>query len=162
MGLPVQAENVSIIATDDRNKPRLDECDKPVFEFMEDFDGTMGPTDKGRGFLVRDGVRITAFLPEGSCAALPYDPEECTAFCKDVCLRLVHLKPVPTDNADVQSLQLTDSVTGLSQTYLLDEFGKAVVVLPGGHFDGHFLDSNDVSVVLETVEFTTFQEHVTE
>lgn len=159
MGLPVHAENVSIVGSDDRNRPRLDECDRSAYDnwFMEDFDGTMGPKDKDQGFLVRDGVRVTGFLPEGSCTALPYDPEDCTAFCEGVCLRLVHLKPVTRENADIQSLQLTDSVTGLSQTYLLDQLGKAVVVLPGGHFVGHFLDSNDVSVVLETVKITAFQ-----
>lgn len=160
MGPPIRAENVTIIGSDDDNKPRLNDCDDSVYDnwFMEDFDGTLGPTDKGRGFLVRDGVQTTAFLPEGSCAALPYDPEACTAFCEDVCLRLVHIKPLAAGSTDAQSLQLTDSVTGLSQTYLLDQFGKAIVVLPDGHFDGDFLDSNNDSVVLDTVEITTFEE----
>lgn len=162
MGDPVRSENVTIIKSENKNRPRLNECHS-IFQnwFMEDYDGTLGPDSKGRGFLIRDNERTKAFLPENACEALSYDDSDCTAFCKDVCLRLVHLKPtgrVTLANTNIDRLQLTDLNTLQSKTYTIDDSGKAIVTLPGGQYDGEFLDSNGNPVTLDTVEILTFRE----
>lgn len=162
MGDPVRFENVTIINSEYKNRPRLHNCG-PNYQnwFVEDYDGTIGPDSKGRGFLIRDNDRTKAFMPESACEALSYDDSDCTAFCEDVCLRLVHLKPTGTvtiANTNIDKLQLTDVNTLQSKTYTLDRWGKAIVTLPGGHYDGEFLDSNGNPVTLDRVDILTFRE----
>ncbi len=162
MGDPVQADNVTIVNSLDKNRPRLDGCQNSAFAmwFMEDFDGTLGPPGQGPGFLVRDRPITTAFFPEDSCESLSYDSKDCTTFCKDVCLRLVHIQPtgsVTKSNSDIQKLQLTNPATSVTQSYNLNQHGKAVVLLPGGKYNGDFLDSGGNPVALDTVQIETFR-----
>ncbi len=161
MGDPVQAENVNFVNTSDKNRPRLNACGDEAYDmwFQEDFDETLGPTKKGQGFLVRERHVTTAFLPEGSCESLP-DFDSCTTFCEDVCLRLVHLKAtgsITYSNTDIQKLQLTNPTSGVSQSYGLNQWGKAVVLLPSGQYNGEFLDSAGNSVALDTVEIEAYR-----
>jgi hypothetical protein len=163
MGDPVQSDNVSIINSSESNKPKLEDCSASIVQnwFMEDFDATLGPETKGPGFLIRDHERTKAFLPEGSCEALTYDAEGCTAFCEGVCLRLVHLMPtgrVTIDNTAFDKLQLTDLTTGISETYTLNAMGEAILALPAGQYDGEFLDGDGNPLTVDTVDIEAFRE----
>lgn len=162
MSDPMQAENVSFVNTSDKNRPRLTGCTSFAVQMwhQEDFDGTLTPSANGPGFLVHDKPATTAFIPEGSCESLP-DFDSCTTFCKEVCLRIVHLKAtgsVTHSNTDIQKVQLTNPTTGVSQSYDIDKWGRAAVLLPSGQYTGEFLDSAGNSVAHDTVEIRAFRE----
>ena len=166
MGNPIQTKNVTVIASDYKNKPRLNGCDYKFKNWhMEDNDATLGPDNKGQGFLIRNNARMKAFLPEGSCEAPWYDGSTdsdgntCTAFCESVCLRLVHLKPTGSVTMDqTGKLKLTDLATEKFFTYTLNEYGKAIIVLPPGQYSGDFLDETGNSVTIDEVEIKTYEE----
>lgn len=166
MGNPVRTENVTVIASKYENKPRLNGCSWTFKNWhMEDYDATLGPDNKGQGFLIRNNARMKAFLPEDSCETLWNDTstdssgDTCTAFCEDVCLRLVHLKPTGSVTIDkTGKLELTDLATEKSFTYSLNKFGKAIVVLPPGQYSGDFLDETGNSVTIDEVEILTYDE----
>jgi len=158
MGDPLHLYNVTMEPYSEPAIPKIDECD-PIYRhfFMEDFDGTMTPSNMGPAFLIRDNDRMKAFLPEGSCTAAPNG--ECGAWCEGVCLRLVRLTPSGglNDVTDYKTLQLTETATGQSHDYSLDtEFIQ--VVLPGGQYSGQFLDDNGELLVDYDVEVEVFAE----
>jgi len=165
MGDPLQAYNVTIETNGDEGaKPKLDDCSSKTRNwFLEDFDATLGPDSKGPGFLVRDHARTRAFLPpDGSCEALPYDDDEgCTAYCENVCLRLVRLAPAGrfVDTENYKDLKLTNVATGAYHSYPLQDDGfAAMVVLPPGQYDGEFLDEDGISLPVDEVEIQAFRE----
>jgi hypothetical protein len=77
MGDPIHAYNVTMENCDDNSIPKLSECG-PRYQnfFIEDFDGTLGPTAMGPGFFIRANDRVKVFLPERSCAAMTNGDEE--------------------------------------------------------------------------------------
>ena len=163
MGNPVRANNMTVINSEYKNKPRLNGCSSNAMKnwHMEDYDGSVGPDVTGPGFLIRDNARMKAFLPENTCEPLWYDGSGCTAFCEGACLRLVHLMPtgrVTKGNTDIDRLELTDDNTGKSYKFTTNEYGKAIVVLPAGQYSGEFLDTNGIPVTIDTVEIKTYDE----
>jgi len=95
MGDRTESTDVVIVnSIDEGAKSKLDSCEsKHQNWFFEDYDASLGPSDKGRGFIIRYDVRTKAFLPDSSCEAMPHGKSGCAVFGEDVCLQLVHLQP---------------------------------------------------------------------
>lgn len=157
MGDPVESTGVTITNSDESSKPIFG-CD-PIFQnvFMEDFDGSLGPSGKGAGFIIRNNDRMKAFLPTSSCEVLPYDEESCSSFCENVCLRLVHLQPFwESGTSDFVRLVLTNQ-DGRSHSYPMHSDGVAIVVLPAGQYHAEFFDGHDKLKEVDDVTVETFR-----
>jgi len=144
-------------STGETNRPGLDCSDEYSHNwFMEDEEGTIGPSGKGAGFIIKDNDQMKAFFSPDTCETIPYN--DCTTMCKNVCLRLVHIQP--KGDGPFHSLKLTDQDTSTSFTYELnadDPKDKAVLVAPKGNYKGDFQDENGDWVVASNVIVSTFR-----
>ena len=160
MGDPTKMTNITFSGTTlESNRPTLScGADHSQNWFMEDAEGTLGPDDKGPGFIIRDNAQMKAFL--NGCEALPYS--SCTAICPGACLRLVHIMPVGA--GPFHSLTLTDQATQTTFEYTVDYIGstagKAVLVLPKATYHGVFKDDDGNSITASSVEIETFAEPI--
>jgi len=94
MGDPAHLYGVTLENCHEDSVPRLGECGYEYRNFfMEDFDGTLAPTNMGSGFYLRDHELTKAFLPDDSCTPMETSKTGCLAYCEGVCLRLVYLSP---------------------------------------------------------------------
>ena len=99
MGDAVEIKGAKVVNVWEKNKPSFN-CQYELRDnFLEDFDGVLGPSGKGRGYIVRNRQTTTAFLPPDACTPLWYSGSnneggECSAFCEgSFCLRLIRFMP---------------------------------------------------------------------
>lgn len=155
MGDPLVATNVQYINSVDSAKPSS-YCKENFF--MEDFDASIGPSGKAPGFILRDTNRMKAFLPPGVCETISYST--CGAYCENVCVRLVHIKPIVSSGGAFHSMTLTNE-NGVSYTYTLEtgsyNYGVGMVVLPKAQYHVEFADVNGISVLAQSVEVEAFR-----
>eukprot|EP00957_Ditylum_brightwellii_P112272 8559916-Ditylum_brightwellii.AAC.1 len=152
MGDPVTAVNVSIVNSDMNARPSFG-CGLSYSKnvFMEDINGTLGPDGKGPGFIIRDNPQMKAFLSPEQCQTMSYGGG-CSAFCKNVCLRMVRIIP----SGGASALDLSNGETAYS--FSTNHYGAFQLVLPNGNYHGNFFDSNGNEIVQHTVDVTTYRQ----
>ena len=102
-GNPVNATGVSIINSERSSYPKF-KCGMSYYHsYMEDDAGTLIAPDEPfhgeSGFIVAGREGMVAFLPDGSCEPISYSgsnsyqPDGCSYYCKNVCLRSVEIEP---------------------------------------------------------------------
>jgi hypothetical protein len=159
-GDPIQSSDVAIVKLlmRGRNRSLIRVHPRTKIGFWaEDYDASLGPSDKDRGFFIRDDVRTKAFLPDSSCEAMPYGKSGCAVFCEDVCLRLVHLQPTgQSSSSGYKKLSLTNQ-NGISKQYSIEDNGKAMLSLPSGQYFADFLDEDENSILVDSVSVSPFR-----
>jgi len=102
-GNPINATDVEILNSASTSYPYFN-CGKWYYHsFLEDDSGTLvapqEPSHGQPGFIVAGREGMVAFLPEGACEPISYSgsnsyqPDGCSYYCKEVCLRSVEIEP---------------------------------------------------------------------
>jgi len=157
MGDPIEA-NVAMIESDEDAKPYFDCGANEKYTFLEDVSGGFSPSGTEPGFIIRNEPHMKAFLPSDACTPLTYggsfsDGTRCNAFCKNVCIRYVHIL---SGIAEATKLVLTQGDT--SYAYYLDDLhDKFRMVLPGGSYQAKFYDTNDIEVIAGSPVVSVFR-----
>ncbi|KAL7547761.1 hypothetical protein ACHAWF_011039 [Thalassiosira exigua] len=154
MGDPIEMVGTKLVNVKEENKPYYG-CDWIMRNgFLEDFDGVLGPSGKGPGFIVNNRPANFAFLTPGTCTPIWYSGNnECSVFCEGACLRLMFIRPFFGQLIQQTNLKL-DLVKdgGAEYTFNSGTYKDFQILLPAGSYNGRFYEEDGSEIVAQDVE----------
>lgn len=157
MGDAVEMQGTSLVNVWEKNRPSF-KCQHELRDnYLLDIDGVLGPSDKGRGYIVRNRNQAKAFLPPDACTPLWYSGSnqwgECSAFCEGTfCLRFMRIKPYFGEWTTHTDMTLLLSNGDTEFEYSSAEYKFFHILLPAGRYHGRIFKADGTELIAKVME----------